>query len=121
MPNLNELRIVGHLGRDPEIKSSANGKLYCKFSVAVENHNKETTWFKVTCFDKKAEFAGEFLHKGSAVMVVGPVSVSTWEKDGKTNFSLDVMAWNIMNIGGKSQERKQEQFDEPNSTDDIPF
>jgi single-strand DNA-binding protein len=74
-----QIMIMGHLGKDPEMRYTESGKAVTTFSVAVgrkftqRNGEKvdETTWFRVSVFGNLAEVCNKFLKKGSAVLVPG--------------------------------------------------
>ena len=70
-----EVQIIGYVGREPELRYTPAGKAFCNFSVAANRSfgqgQKETTWFKVTTFEKTAEYCGNNLHKGMKVLVTG--------------------------------------------------
>lgn len=73
------LVIVGHLGRDPEMRYTPSGAAVCHFSVATSRTcpagdgelKKETTWFKVTAWGRLAENCNHYLQKGSKVLIEG--------------------------------------------------
>ena len=75
--------IIGHLGRDPEMRYMPNGDPVTSFSVATSRQwndrngqkVKETTWFRVSVFGKQAETVNQYLHKGSLVLVEGRLRV----------------------------------------------
>jgi len=109
--------IVGRLGADPEQKYTADGKAVTTFSVAASNRKDETTWFRVSTWDKQAETCNQYLHKGSKVLVEGALKADaqgnprTYErKDGGWAASFDVVASSVKFLSGK---------DEP--TDEVPF
>ena len=83
---LNELKIHGSLGRDPELKEYTNakgepGKLV-NFSVGVSrDFGEETDWFDVTMFGKRAEVIDKFFSKGSQIVVWGRMQSNTKEGD----------------------------------------
>ena len=93
--------IVGRVGRDPELRFSANGVATCRFSLAVSRGKKVngewedvTTWFDVTCFKENAENAAESIAKGDEVICEGYIEEPrTFEKkDGTTGVSLPFIA-----------------------------
>ena len=112
-----KLIIVGNLGKDPEMKYTTDGKAVTTFSVAASNRKDETTWFRVTTWDKQAETCNQYLHKGSKVLAEGALKADaqgnprTYErKDGGWAASFDVVASSVKFLSGK---------DEP--TDEVPF
>ena len=141
--NVNKLFIIGRVGRDPEMRTTKEGKPVCNFSVAVENgrgDQKATEWFEVSCWNRLAETMGEYLVKGQSVCVQGAVSLQTYQKrDGTNGAKLAITAFSI-DLGEKSKgqanadDRQQEQQaptprppfvpkdkQGPPPSDDIPF
>ena len=66
MASLNKIMIIGNVGRDPELRMTANGKPVTEFSVAVNRifndgtsgeRREETEWFRVVCWQRLAETA----------------------------------------------------------------
>jgi single-strand DNA-binding protein len=88
---MNCVILVGFVGRDPELRSTHTGTQVCKFSVAT-TAMKKTTWHNVTCFGKTAEFAGQYIKKGSIVEIVGSIDVSQYERDGQKRTAVCVIA-----------------------------
>jgi single-strand DNA-binding protein len=96
-----KLIIVGNLGADPELEYTKKGIAVTRLSVAVnEKHNDEktTTWFRVGVFDKKAESAAQYLHKGSKVLAeCSNVRPSPYlRKDGTPDASLEATAIRVV-------------------------
>lgn len=110
MPNLNQVTIIGHLGRDPEVRYLQSGEAACNFSVAVtenwkakDGEKKEhTEWFRVAFFGKMAEVCGEYLKKGSAVYVQGRQRTREYEKDGVTKQSVELIGQTMQMLSSKS-------------------
>jgi single-strand DNA-binding protein len=105
-----KLIVVGHLGKDPEMRYTPSGVPVTSFSLATSrrwtNQNGEqqekTTWFRVTCWKKLAETAAQFLQKGRLVLVEGEVEASAYiDKVGAARASLELTATNIQFLGAK--------------------
>ena len=82
---INKAILVGRLGREPEYRASQSGKASCRFSLATDSgygQSRKTEWHSIVCFDKQAEFARDYLHKGSLVYIEGRISYGEYEKDG---------------------------------------
>ena len=113
-----KLIIIGNLGRDPEMRYTTEGKPVTSFSVATSRKfgdKDETTWFRVSVWDKQAETCNQYLHKGSKVLVEGRLKAEPpvfQKKDGTWASSYEVTAENVRFLSGK---------DEPVVTDDVPF
>jgi len=102
--------IVGHLGRDPELRYTSGGQSVCSFSVATSRSwtdqsgqpQEKTTWFRVTAWGKLGELCNQYLTKGRLVLVEGEVDASAWSaQTGEPRASLELTARNVRFLGGK--------------------
>lgn len=136
MPNFNSVTLVGHLTRDVEVRHLQSGTAVCDLGLAVsDKYKRDGEWVEdvcfcdVTCFGRTAEVAGEYLSKGSPVLIAGRLKYEQWEKDGQKRSKLKVVADKLQLIGGKGrnehsqerEERPQEQSQVPPVQDEIPF
>ena len=99
---MNKLYIIGNLTREPELRTTSAGVNVCDFTVAVNrrksgnNQQPEADFFRVSAWRQLGENCAKFLHKGSKVCAVGPVSVRTYQTNsGETRASLEVVADDI--------------------------
>lgn len=129
------ITIVGHLGRDPEMRYTPSGTPVTDFSVAVDKSYtnddgdkiERTKWFKVTCWRKLAEITAQYLQKGRLVCIEGEIDAEAWlNKDSKPTPTLKITARNIKFLGrangnsaGQAASAEAEQPDLQG--DDIPF
>lgn len=105
---LNKVQIIGHLGKDPEMRYTPSGKPVTTFTVAVsrswntvdgERHN-ETEWFNVVAWGNLAEICKQYLTKGQQVYVEGRLQTRRWEdKEGGKHTSVEVVANEMMMLG----------------------
>lgn len=147
MASFNKIILVGHLGRDPELRYTTDGTPVCSFSIATTERRKDksgefqemTTWFQVTAWRRLAEIAEQYLKKGKQVYIEGRLSQREYQdRDGNTRTSLDVNASDIQFIGPRGEEgfapreerparpsaqpmAEEGSAAEPISDDDIPF
>lgn len=138
MRSHNHITITGNLGKAPEVRYAQDGKAICKFSVAVSDRKKNkagqyedvTTWLRVTCFGKTGENAGQYLDKGSQVLVAGRLEVEEYtDKDGNKRTSVGILADDVQFLGGKGGDKKAgepKKAPEPagggaGEVDDLPF
>lgn len=107
--SFNKVIVVGNLGRDPEMRYTAQGTPVCTFSVATNERRKDkageqqdfTTWFRVTVWGKQAETVSKYLTKGRSVYVEGRMHVEEWtDKDGKGRYTLELNASDVRFIDG---------------------
>ena len=98
MVSMNKITIIGHLGRDPEMRYTPQGTAVTDFSVATSRaytdgtgeRREETDWFRVSAWRQLAELCNQYLQKGSLVYVEGRLHVRTYEaNDGSTRFSSE--------------------------------
>lgn len=92
---MNHLTIIGNLTKDPETRTTPNGNTVCTFTVAVnrkKTSEPQTDFFRVNAWGKLGELCARFLNKGRKVAVVGELQARTYESNGQTRLSLDVVA-----------------------------
>lgn len=141
MPGLNKVMIIGNLGKDPEMRFTANGSSVATFSVAVSRQipsgegerREETEWFSVVAWNKLAELCNQYLQKGRKVYVEGRLQTRSWDaQDGTKKYRTEVIAQEVQFLdsqrdgvgaaagGGGRSNRNQDagDFAEP---DDLPF
>lgn len=113
MASLNKVMIIGNLGRDPEVSYTPSGLAITKFSVATTDvrvdrnsgeRTERTEWHRITVFGKTAENCGRYLAKGRQVYVEGRLQTSSYEKDGITRYSTDIIANQVTFLGGRNAD-----------------
>ena len=124
---MNQVTIIGRLGKNPELRSTTNGTPVCTLSIAVDNAGNEkgeAGWFDVVCWGKLAESVCQYLHKGSRVAVSGRLQQRKWKTDGGDNRSVvEVVAFAVDFLDPKpqGQDTPQQQDSAPAQSDDDPF
>jgi len=139
MRGVNKVILVGNLGADPETRYSSTGTAVTNFRIATSENwtNKEggketrTEWHRIVAFAKLAEICAEYLNKGKQVYVEGRLQSRSWEdKEGNKRWTTEVVANNIVMLGGARDQAKgmgdepPEELPESEPTqqdDDIPF
>jgi single-strand DNA-binding protein len=150
MASVNKVILLGRLGQDPEIKYTQNEKAVAKFSLATDESWKnrdgekqqKTTWHTVIAWEKLAEIVGQYLKKGDQVYIEGKIQVRSWEDtDGNKRYATEIVAANLVMLGGNKKEDGEESSEEkpsgkkapeakksdgkakgkPPNEDDIPF
>jgi single-strand DNA-binding protein len=139
---INKAILIGNLGRDPEVSYTPSGMAVAKFSIATSERWKDknsgemqerTEWHRITAFGRLAEICGEYLSKGRQVYIEGRIQTSSWEKDGITRYSTDIIASEMKMLGPRdfsqavSPSREAPVPEKPGPPfqegpdDDIPF
>ncbi len=119
-----KLFLIGNLGRDPELKYSANGIPLANFPIAT-NHKwtdpegklqEETVWFRISVYGKQAEVCSEYLTKGQKVLVEGALvgdengGPRVYErKDGTHGASFDVRATTVRFLSAKAKDGQKDE------------
>lgn len=115
------ITLIGHLGKDPEIKVTKGGASIAQMSVAVTPRRKNgndwtdgnTTWFRVSLWNREGEAAIEALRKGDKVLVTGRLDVSTYDKEGQTMTMLEVTAGSVGLIPKPLPNAKTQETETP--------
>ena len=108
--SVNKVILVGHLGKDPEVKYMANETAVCNFSIATNRSYKDkagerveqTEWHNITFFGKQAEVIKEYLKKGNQIYIEGRIQTTQSEKDGQTRYFTNIIGEQFRFIGGKN-------------------
>ena len=120
--DLNQCTFIGRLGKDPETRYLANGDAATNFSIAVGESWKDkqgqkqerTEWVNVSCFGRIAEICGEYLRKGSKVMVSGKMKTDKWQdQSGNDRYTTKIMLRDMNMLDsrpeGQGQQASQQQ------------
>lgn len=129
MSSVNKVIILGRLGKDPEVRSLDNGNSVANFSVATSESYKDKTtgekkeiteWHNVVLWKGLAELAGKYLSKGDQVYIEGKIRTRSWEKDGVTRYTTEIVGDNLTMLG-KSGGSSDSSTTAGNTNDDLPF
>ncbi|MAR12786.1 MAG: single-stranded DNA-binding protein [Blastopirellula sp.] len=109
MASYNRVILVGNLTRDVELKYTQGGTAVTEIGLAVNDRRKsqsgewvdETTFVDVTIWGRTAEVAGEYLSKGSSVLIEGRLKLDQWETDGQKRSKLRVVCERMQMLGGR--------------------
>jgi single-strand DNA-binding protein len=112
MSGVNKAIIIGRLGKDPEVRRMSDGTAVANFPVATSEtwkdkntgEKKETTeWYNIVLWRGLAEVAEKYLHKGDNVYIEGKLRTRSWEKDGVTKYTTEILGDQMTMLGGKNQ------------------
>ena len=107
--DMNTVTLIGRLTKDPEVKYTAgeNPTAVARFSIAVNDgygENERTSFINIVAFGKQAENCERFLSKGRQVGITGRIQTGSYEKDGRTVYTTDVIASRVEFLGGRAAE-----------------
>jgi single-strand DNA-binding protein len=111
MASMNRVFLLGNVTRDPELRYISNGTAVTEIGLAVNDRRKtasgewveETTFVDVTLWGRTAEIAGEYVSKGSPLLIEGRLKLDTWEKEGKKNSKLRVVGERMQLLGSRAE------------------
>lgn len=126
---MQKIQIIGHIGRDAQVKGS-NGREFITFSVAANQKFKKddgtqveiTTWYNCLINDAKSKLL-PFLKQGTQIFVEGRPSFSVYksEKDGKSYVDAKINVTDTQLLGKKDNSQPNQPEGEPLPDDDLPF
>ncbi|HUH20047.1 single-stranded DNA-binding protein [Albibacterium sp.] len=110
MSGINKVILVGHLGKDPEVRHLDNNVTVASFPLATsETYNKDgkrieqTEWHNIVMWRGLAEIAEKFLHKGKLVYIEGKIRTRSYEdKENVKRYTTEIVADNFTMLGRKS-------------------
>lgn len=112
MASVNKIIVIGNVGRDPELRYTANGKSMVNFSVATNHRfqrpdgewDEQTEWFRVVAWGPVAERATERLEKGAQAYVEGRLQTRTWtDREGKERKEVEIIASQITRLDRRGE------------------
>jgi len=132
MKSVNEAILVGHVGSDPEIRTSQGGTMIAKVSLATNHTYKSETrtdWHRLTIFGKLAQVVQDHVRKGDRLYVRGRIEYSTSETPGQgTKYWTDIVVNDLVMLGSGLKVDAPEdmavtraRLGGPQPDEDLPF
>jgi single-strand DNA-binding protein len=109
--SLNKVMLIGNVGNEPEIRTTAGGKRVAKFSVATNRtyndrsgqQQEKTEWHRCTAWDRIAEIIEQYVHKGDRIYIEGSIEYSqTEDESGKPRYWTDIVVREMLMLSGGS-------------------
>lgn len=110
--SVNKVILLGHLGKDPELRMTSSQNPVCNFSLATNERRKDasgnwgdhTEWHTIVCFGKTAENCSKYLKKGKQVFIDGKIQTRKWQdKEGKDRYTTEIVALSVQFVGAKGE------------------
>lgn len=112
--SVNKVILIGRLGKDPELKYTASGTPFCRFSIATDDvwsdktsgeRQEKTEWHNIVVWDRLAEICNQYLTKGRQVYIEGSLQTREWDdQDGNKRRTTEVRARDMVMLGSGSGE-----------------
>lgn len=112
--SINKVILIGRLGKDPELKYTASGTPFCRFSMATDDvwndkssgeRQEKTEWHNIVAWDRLAEICNQYLTKGRLVYIEGSLQTREWDdQEGNKRRMTEVRARDMVMLGGNTGE-----------------
>ncbi len=106
---MNKVFLLGHAGKDPEIRVTQSGTTIANFSLATTDRQKQgeewvdkTEWHNVVAFQRTAEVVRDYVKKGSQIMIEGKIQTRSWDdkESGQKKFRTEILINDLTLLGG---------------------
>lgn len=150
MASYNRVVLVGNLTRDVELRFTPQGTAVTDIAIAVNERVKrndqwveEANFFDITLWGRTAEVAGEYLSKGSSILIEGRLKLDRWEQDGQKRSKIKIVGEKMQMLGSRggggssssnsnhnsssppkphtSEAKQSEPAQGPPPADEVPF
>lgn len=116
---INKVILIGNLGQDPDVRSTAQGSTVTNLNLATDESYKDkntgqvvpkTEWHRVVLFNKLAEIAGDYLNKGSKVYIEGKLQTRKWQdQQGQDRYTTEIVANDLKMLDSRGDNAGQQQ------------
>ena len=118
----NSITAAAYLVKDPEVRTTNNGKKVVSLRAGVSTSNAKTKCFvDIEYWDKTAEIAEKYLSKGREFIVNGELCMSSWEKDGKNFSKYHIRGKDLQFLSSAKKSDSDGGNDSSQDSDDVPF
>jgi single-strand DNA-binding protein len=107
---VNKVFLLGNVGKDPEIRTTAGGMTVASFSLATAERAKgqdgqwtdKTEWHNLVCFQRTAEIVRDYVKKGTQVFVEGKIQTRSWDDktSGEKKYKTEILVNELSLLGG---------------------
>lgn len=118
--SMNKVLLIGHLGKDPEVRYTASGKAVTSFTLATSQQWKDqdggdqerTEWHRIVAWGRLGEICGQYLSKGRQVFIEGRIQSRDWEdQDGNRRTTVEIIAGDMIMLGGQGPSSSEGRDD----------
>ncbi|MBN2083138.1 single-stranded DNA-binding protein [bacterium] len=113
MASLNRVMLIGHVGRDPEVRYTQGGTAVANFSLATSeswggreggDRQERTEWHNIVVWAKQAEIAGQYVRKGRQLFVEGRLQTRDWvDPQGVKHFKTEIVCQRFLLLGRRDE------------------
>lgn len=108
--SINQVTLVGHVGKEPDVKTISGDVRVASFSLATSSGGYKkadgtevpevTQWHNIVLWRGLADIAARFVHKGDKLMIVGSIRYREYESDGVKKYATDIIADDLVLMSG---------------------
>jgi single-strand DNA-binding protein len=123
---VNKVLLLGNVGKDPEIRSTAGGMTVASFSLATAERTKgadgqwgdKTEWHNIVCFDRTAEIVRDYVKKGSMIFIEGKITQNSWndKTSGEKKYRTEIICRELTLVGSKPGGEGGGSYSKPSSS-----
>ena len=118
MAGINKVILVGHLGKDPEVRTIESGVKVARFSLATTEVYKDkngerkeiTEWHNIVCWRNWADIAEQYLNKGKLIYIEGKLRTRSWEDNGVKRYATEIIADFFTMLGARTEGSTTSSF-----------
>lgn len=125
---MNKVIVSGRITNDLELRTTANGKHFVAFNIAVNEgsgDNQTTHFFNVNAWEANADFLVKYMEKGRKLLIEGSLKTSQYEKEGKKYTNTYILANHFDFMDNKKEEKEEKEFERPDEVvfedSELPF
>jgi single-strand DNA-binding protein len=110
---VNKVMLLGNVGKDPEIRTTAGGMTVASFSLATADRAKDaqgnwadkTEWHNLVCFQRTAEIVRDYVKKGTQLFVEGKIQTRSWDdkESGQKKYKTEILVNELSLLGGRGE------------------
>src|ERR1700721_2742676 len=110
---VNKVFLLGNVGKDPEIRSTAGGMTVASFSLATADRAKDaqgnwadkTEWHNLVCFQRTAEVVRDYVKKGSQIFIEGKIQTRSWDdkESGQKKYRTEIIVNDLSLLSGREE------------------
>ena len=149
--SVNKVTLLGNVGKDPEIRSTAGGTMVANFTLATSDRQKDaqgnwqdrTEWHNLVAFTRTAEIVRDYVKKGSKLYIEGKITNRSWDdkESGQKRYKTEILVNELSLLGkpgggegggsysksgsaaygGSTPASQPDYADQGITDDDIPF
>jgi single-strand DNA-binding protein len=111
--SVNKVILLGNVGKDPEIRSTAGGMMVANFTLATSDRQKDaqgnwqdrTEWHNLKAFNRTAEIVRDYVKKGAKLYVEGKITTNSWDdkESGQKKYRTEIIVFDLSLLSGREE------------------